>query len=422
MSSNTTDTSLITFKAITNFITELHDFFGESHRVIKLYCHLINKTTLAHTTAINKHIKAFKDFCTENREAIYNKDDTLFTENNSIIYSQRVYINISELLCECNKDTSQCIWAHLLAISACVDPSGGAKRILQEQIGNNNKGLEVDFLSKIIDKVEKEVDPDADPMQAVSSIMQSGVFTDLVQGMGAGLQDGSLDLGKLMGTVQGMVSKINGEGSENDPAMSMMNNMMNNLGNVKNENSSDESAHPSVPDLAGMMGPLLNSLNQDGESGGQVPDIASMMGPMLSSLTQNQDGESGGQVPDIASMMGPMLSSLTQNQDGESGGQVPDIASMMGPMLSSLTQNQDGESGGQVPDIASMMGPMMQAMSQGGGQSDGGGMQNMMSAMLSGGMQNMIQNNNEEQSGPQLNSVEKQINSQLEQAKKDGKL
>ena len=79
----TTDTSLITFKTISNFTNDLGNVFSEKHRPLKLYVHLINKTTLSHETPIQKHIDAFRQFCLENRESIASKSSNF--SNHQII-------------------------------------------------------------------------------------------------------------------------------------------------------------------------------------------------------------------------------------------------------------------------------------------------------------------------------------------------
>ena len=68
---------------------------------------------------------------------------------------------------------------------------------------------ESDFLENIINKVESNINPNSsNPLEAVSSLMSSGLFNDLVSGMNTKLQDGSLDLGKLVGTVEKMCSTL----------------------------------------------------------------------------------------------------------------------------------------------------------------------------------------------------------------------
>lgn len=258
-----TDTSLITFKAISNFTNCLSEVFGAEHRSLKLYAHLIKKTTIAHEKAILKHIDAFRNFCVSNRDSIENKDYKSFQTNN-IIYSERVYIVMSNIFNKSDRETAAIIWKHLLTISALVDPAGKARKVLKETKKNGDV-LEANFLQNIIEKVETNVDPNANPMEAISSIMKSGVFQELVSGMGSGLQDGSLDLSKLLGTVQQMVGTLNEDGSgENDATMNLMNTMMSNLNSGNGNGKGNGNGNGQMPDLSNilsMVGPMLSGLN-----------------------------------------------------------------------------------------------------------------------------------------------------------------
>lgn len=249
------DNSLITFKAISNFTTCLGEVFGQDHRALKLYAHLINKTTISHEKPIQKHIEAFRDFCIKNREAIFEKKNNMFVGDSKITYSNRVYIDMNAIFKEADMETQTVIWKHLLTISALTDPAGKARQILKDSKDNVH---EADFLTDIIGKVEKHVDPNANPMDAVNSIMQSGIFNDLVGGMGNGLQDGSLDLGKLMGTVQTMVSSLNEQNGGDDETTKMVNSMMGNLQGVVESAEKGEDTPP--PDIMGMLGPMMSSL------------------------------------------------------------------------------------------------------------------------------------------------------------------
>jgi hypothetical protein len=324
------DMSLVCFKAISNFTSELGELFSNRQRSLKLYCRLINKTTIVHHKSINKHIDAFRSFCVTNREAIVTKSMKNLTMN-KISYSQRVFIDMIDIFNLSDKDTSKVIWEHLLCISALVDPAGKAREVLRNNLASGKTGgQETNFLTDIIDKVEANVDPNANPMEAISSIMKSGIFTDLIGGMNSGLSDGSLDIGKLMGAVQGMVGKL-GEKTGSDPksdgAMNMLTTMMSSLGDEK----SGEGGAP--PDLAGMMKTMMG-----GGEGGAPPDLAGMMKTMMG-------GGEGGAPPDLAGMMKTMMG-------GGEGGAPPDLAGMMKTMMG-------GGEGGAPPDLAGMMKTMM---------------------------------------------------------------
>ena len=161
-----------------------------------------------------------------------------------------------------DRETKDIIWKHLLTISAFVDPTGEARKILRDNtFRNDGNGGEADFLENIINKVEQNVDPNANPMEAVSSIMKSGVFTDLVQGMGNGLENGELDLGKLMGTVQKLVTNLappqgDGDSDESGPG-AMMQTMLQNL---KPDQDADPGQPPDLSKIINMVGPMMGAM------------------------------------------------------------------------------------------------------------------------------------------------------------------
>ena len=222
-----TNYDLIAFKAISDFTKELCENFTskDKNHSLKLYVHLLNKTTLTHEKAIKKHIDAFRDFCVSNRDAITNKNQALLVTKN-VVYSTKVYINFSSIFKDADIETSNIIWKHLLTISALLDPAGKAKEILK----NNKDSKEANFLSDIINKVESNVNPNStNPLEAISSIMSSGVFNDLITGMNSGIQNGDLDLGKLMGTVQTMCASLSTDINPSSDSAENPMNMINNL-------------------------------------------------------------------------------------------------------------------------------------------------------------------------------------------------
>ena len=147
------------------------------------------------------------------------------------------------------------------------------KQLSEESKNQDNK--EIDFLENIINRVEDAVDPNSNnPMEAVSGIMSSGIFTDLVSGMGNGLQNGDLDLNKLLGTVQKMVSKLGSEsGQENNESMNIMNTM---LSNLKVDNSLSEGAQP---DISQLLMPVMGMLANGGGGEQNLPNLAGMLSP-----------------------------------------------------------------------------------------------------------------------------------------------
>jgi hypothetical protein len=257
------DTSLICFKAISAFCSELGKLFGKKYRSLKLYCRLISKTTLSHDKAIHRHIEAFKVFCVRNRQAIIDKQSNMF-ETDIVEYSSRVYINVKHIFEVADSDTQQVMWKHLLIISALVDPAGEAKKILRDSLkshaennGDGNKTVhETAFLENIITKIESHVDPtSSNPMEAVSTIMQTGIFTELVNDMNSGLNNGKLDMSKLMGMVQGMMSSMEKVGGEDaTQSINMINTMMSSMVGSVNNNSNGSGIESVMSMLSGLNG------------------------------------------------------------------------------------------------------------------------------------------------------------------------
>ena len=227
--------SVLVFKAITTFINDLHIEYGNRHKIISLYHRLLEKTGIIHTNPVLKHIECFKTFFEKNKHGMESKDISKFVES-KIVYSERVYVDISSVLKHSDKETSVIIWKHLLTIWGLIDPLSQAKNTLKEMsIESDNK--ESNFLNSIIEKVESSVDPEKmngnNPMETINNLMQSGVFNELITGMQSGLSDGSLDMNKLMGSVQGMMTKLSPDGQvppEISNMMSMMGPMISNMG------------------------------------------------------------------------------------------------------------------------------------------------------------------------------------------------
>ena len=244
------ETSLIAFKAICNFVNDLESVYGKKHKPLKLYKRLVNHTQIMHDQAIRKHIIIFHDYCVVNRDALASQNSSKLVQK-TISYSDRVFVDMSIIFHLADQETIPVIWKHLLTISAILDPTGNAKNILKKasEDGKSDKD-ETDFLTNIISKVEKSVKPDSNPMEAVSSIMQSGIFTEMMSDLGSK----KLDLGKLLGAVQGMVSTLGnqvGDDPEAKQAMGMLSTMTSMMGN---------GSSGAAPDMMGMMSAMMGGM------------------------------------------------------------------------------------------------------------------------------------------------------------------
>lgn len=271
--------SLLAFKAICNFISDINCEYGQKFRSLKLYDRLIGKTQISHDLAILKHISKFRDFCIQNREAILERNESKFVKG-MITYSSRVYINMEEIFKIADIESIQMIWKHLLTISAILDPTGQAKKILQEDAKNGNSPNESNFLESIISKVEKTVKPDSNPADTIKDILSSELFTELFTGMQEQMSSGKLDLSKMMGAVSGMVSKM--EVPEDDKTAGMIKNMTNMMSNLStNPNGGMEN----LPNMFSMM---MSGMSGMSGIGNTESDLATKM---LQEMHEEKEGK-----------------------------------------------------------------------------------------------------------------------------------
>lgn len=341
-----TDTSLLPFKAMVDFVEQLEEFYGEKHRPLRLYNTLIGKTEIRHKKAMTKHVENMRDFCVENREGITEKNFNKF-KIFKLRYSEKVYIDFEQIFNfveeDKDKDIKEAIQKHFLYMSALLDPTGNAKEILKKK-----SGVESNFLSDVIDKIEKNVDPNSNPMEAINSIMKSGIFTDMVSSMSEGFESGNLDLGKLMGSVQNMVSEL-GEKTRGVDSVKKEGDEHGDSESNTEEGSADGKDFKSmdINGLSSMLGNLteqLGTIPEGSGEDGEMPDIdfGKIMGPMMSGLSSMMGGRNFGD----GVGEGPTIPGIGKIPGGEAGiNNMMNLVSNMGSSNMSIEEkiNQEYE-------------------------------------------------------------------------------
>ncbi len=217
---SSSDQSLKIFAKILSFVNELKQVFPREH--IQLYHKLLKKTPIGHPDAISKHLHVFDQFISKNQEAIKAKD--LEKLEGDILFSKKVYLDLIACIREADADTRQVIFKHLQVLLFLLHPTDETKQLVQP-LAQNSTGGEEKFLENFMNKIEQNFSNQefTDPMQATMSLLQSGVFTDMIQTMNQGVTSGEIDVSKLLGSVQGMLGNLGGVSS--DPQMSQMMNM-----------------------------------------------------------------------------------------------------------------------------------------------------------------------------------------------------
>ena len=107
------DQKIRVFNAITSFIQDLDTGFGKKYKPVALYNRLIVKTTIRDINAIDRHVTAFKTFFNENPNYIKTKE---LANNVKIRYSDRVFLNLGNILSKTENDAHKHIHKHLTTI------------------------------------------------------------------------------------------------------------------------------------------------------------------------------------------------------------------------------------------------------------------------------------------------------------------
>ena len=112
------DQKLRIFNAIASFVQDLNTGFGKKYKPVALYNRLIEKTTLRDTTAVERHINAFRTFY--NRNSDYIKSRTL-ADSARIEYSDRVYLDVGRILARTDKESHKHIHQHLVTVYSLMN-------------------------------------------------------------------------------------------------------------------------------------------------------------------------------------------------------------------------------------------------------------------------------------------------------------
>ena len=272
------------FNSIQTFINELGDCYSTDNKSLALYKHLLSKTTINHVNAVNKHIKLFKDYCIVNRVAIETNNVDAFKVP-EVKYSDRVFINIQEILKDADEESSTVIWKHLMVLSAYLDKDSISKDLLmsrvrkeeEESSAAGTKGKE--FITSMVEDISKKINIPADAEnvdvgKVMQDMMASGALTDIFTTVQTSMSNGDIDIPSLLTNAQEMMSGMNdGEGAPD--MMGMMSKMMSGMGSA-------EGSAEGAPDMMGMMAKMMSGMNSGGTEG--APDMMGMVNQMMSGM------------------------------------------------------------------------------------------------------------------------------------------
>ena len=363
------------FSKILSFVNELNRNFGNKHKNLGLYyIFLKEKTPLSNKKAISKQNEVFKKFLENNREAVLNMDIKLLKDEN-IAFSEKVYINLKQLLKE-NKDSVEVIFKHLQLISALLLEDNTMIEALKED-------KESKFLDKYVSKIDelfKDTNGVEDPMAAAMSLLQSGALSDMTKE----LKDGKLNVGKLISSLQEKMKTTASEISSTSQTEESSQ-----IPNVLDSLMKDPSSLMNM--ASGLMGNMdedtkVNMMNMVGGLMNGGGDLSGLLGGLMKDPGSFLSGEGAGDLAGIASSLMKDPGSFLGNMDEDAkvnmlnmvGGLMNggDLAGMLGGLMKDPGSFLSGEG-----DLASSLGGMVTSMLNGGGDNPSTNLADMFANM-----------------------------------------
>lgn len=232
---------LYAFQIMLDFVSDIKNYFGHQKnpaiKAMTLYHRLISKMSFEDKSLITKHIELFKNFCIRNREQIHAKNFAFAV--GKIEFTERIYIDMPHIFKLASNDsdesTSKTLWEYVWSLSALLDSESKTKQLLTasretesaHSVDTCKQNIDNDFLSGMMKTIGQSFGgmqmPSSggatNPMEMMAGLMGSDSISGLVNSVQTNLQNGNIDLGKLMGTMQTMVDTVQTEIEKTDDPM-----------------------------------------------------------------------------------------------------------------------------------------------------------------------------------------------------------
>ena len=193
------------------FVKDLNDLVGTSRKPVALYYHLLKKS-MHSEQAIEKHVELFKNWLIANKQAVLSGKHSELVQNVIEYTKDKVFVDVKDICSGESKANNAAIFDHLKIIYYLVDPdsSNEIKQALTEKSPDTK---EEEFIDNIKNKIEQNFNENQfdNPLTATMSMLQSGIFTDIIQGMTQGVDNGEMNIDKLLGSVKGLMGGLGDE-------------------------------------------------------------------------------------------------------------------------------------------------------------------------------------------------------------------
>lgn len=279
------------FSAIKSFVIEIKNNYGSEYKPLALYGRLIEKTEVTNEVPVQKHINTFRKFIINNREAIMNKDESLFKVQ-KVKYNDNVYFNIAHVFKMADNESRTGMWEHLLFLSALLDKNSDAKNQLILSRQSQSKP-QPNVLTPMMNMLTTMLMGDMmggtgnsvgeNPMNSLTSLLANG------SSQGSGDMP---DLGKILSTLMNsdMLTKLTSTFSESlSDGKLDLNMLLNSLGEVSDEMGLGLNIPKDASVLKNGMDDVLKMFGSAGISEEQMTEMVDKISSTMSDLNVEEN-------------------------------------------------------------------------------------------------------------------------------------
>lgn len=213
------------FQAIREFSNDLDEMFGRKKKrsSLAMYNRLIQKIELDDEASIAKTLSGFHGFFMLNSKYVIETDAISKLPRGTIIkygISDTICIDIQHFIYEADDETKEVIRQHLLVIYGLLNPE--SRKVASDELEKSINSLNIDestnegkflgnFFKGANETLANTPQPD-NPMAAITGLLTSPIFTNLLAGLEQGVKSKTIDPAKMMGGLQsalgGMVAEM----------------------------------------------------------------------------------------------------------------------------------------------------------------------------------------------------------------------
>jgi hypothetical protein len=198
------------FEIISNFVEDLDSMYGSEIPQLRYYHILLQSSASDNEQGQEKQIGIFKDWVLKYQTDILEMNSAATVE--PIKHSDKVFIDMNQILKLSKRCDINTIYKHLLLILAKANPQCDArnklKSICQEKKASGSEGFIKDLVEDISQSININItDQNPDIGTVLNNIISSGAMAKIFSSVQTAMSNGDIDIGDLIKSTQNIVGK-----------------------------------------------------------------------------------------------------------------------------------------------------------------------------------------------------------------------